>query len=250
MTEKVVLVTGASRGIGAAVARAAAVDGYAVAINYNSSAAAAEALVREIEGAGGRAVALQADMAVPDDAARLFEGVDQAFGRLDALVNNAGVIGPMARVADTDPADWAALWALNLTGYFTAAQHAIRRMSTALGGPGGAIVNISSVAAKTGGLPGMAAYAATKGGVDAFTIGLAKELGHEGIRVNSVRPGLIDTEIHEIYGKGAQFEAMAKTVPLAGRAGTAAEVADTVMWLLSDRSSYVSGAVIDVSGGR
>ncbi|MEZ5667795.1 MAG: SDR family oxidoreductase [Alphaproteobacteria bacterium] len=248
--QKVVLVTGGSRGIGAAVAQKAAKAGWAVALNYNSSPAKADAVAAMIRSEGGRVETIQADMGEPADVVRLFEEVDAAYGRLDALVNNAGIIGALKRIEDQTAEDLARTWAVNLTGCFLAAGQAVKRMSTKRGGGGGVIVNISSIAARTGGMPGMAPYAATKGGLDAFTIGLAKEVGQEGIRAVSVRPGLIDTEIHEIYGKGNAFDTAAKAVPYAGRAGTADEVADVVLWLMSDQASYVSATTIDVSAGR
>lgn len=248
--DKVVLVTGGSRGIGAAVARKAALAGYKVALNYNSSPAKADAVAAMIRADGGTVETIKANMGDPAEIAALFKAVDKTFGRIDALVNNAGIIGALKRVEDQTPEDLAHLWAVNLTGYVLAAQQAIKRMSTQHGGRGGVIVNISSIAARTGGLPGMIPYALTKGGVDAFSIGLAKEVGREGIRVNAIRPGLIDTEIHDIYGKGDSFKAAADAVPYDGRAGTAEEVADAVLWLMSDQSSYVSATTLDVSAGR
>lgn len=248
--DKVVLVTGASRGIGAAVARKAALAGWKVALNYNASPGKADAVAAMIQADGGTVETIKADMADPAAIEAMFATVDSSFGRLDALVNNAGIIGAMKRIEEQTPEDLARLWAVNLTGYVLAAQAAVKRMSTRHGGHGGVIVNLSSVAARTGGLAGMVPYALTKGGTDAFTIGLAKEVGREGIRVVAVRPGLIDTEIHEIYGKGDAFKSAADGVPYAGRAGTAAEVADAVLWLMSDQASYVSGTMIDVSAGR
>lgn len=248
--DKVVLVTGGSRGIGAAVARKAALAGYKVALNYNSSPAKADAVAAMIHADGGTVETFKADMGDPAAIAGLFKAVDEAFGRLDALVNNAGIIGALKRIEDQTPEELARLWAINLTGYVLAAQEAVKRISTRHGGPGGVIVNVSSIAARTGGMTGMVPYALTKGGVDAFTIGLAKEVGREGIRVVAVRPGLIDTEIHEIYGKGDAFNAAADGVPYAGRAGTAHEVADAILWLMSDEASYVSATTLDISAGR
>ena len=248
--DKVVLVTGGSRGIGAAIAQQAAEAGWSVALNYNASPAQADAVAAMIRSKGGRVETIQADMGSPEDISRLFETVDSAFGRLDALVNNAGIIGAMKRVEEQTAEDLARTWAVNLTGCILAAGEAVRRMSTKHGGAGGTIVNVSSIASRTGGMPGMTPYAATKGGMDAFTLGLAREVGREGIRVVSVRPGLIDTDIHDIYGKGDAFTAAADAVPFGGRAGTAEEVANVVLWLLSDSASYVSATTIDVSAGR
>ena len=248
--EKVVLVTGASRGIGAAIAVHAARAGYKVALNYNSSAGKADAVAAMIHADGGTVETFQADMGDPAAIKGLFAAVDEKFGRLDALVNNAGIIGALKPAEDQTAEDLSNLWAVNITGYFLAAGEAARRMSTRHGGKGGVILNVSSVATRTGGMPGMVPYAASKGAVDSMTFGLAKEFGRQGIRVVSLRPGLIDTEIHEIYGKGDKFNAAADTVPYDGRAGTADEVADAAMWILSDQASYVSGTTIDVSAGR
>jgi NAD(P)-dependent dehydrogenase (short-subunit alcohol dehydrogenase family) len=248
--DKVVLVTGGSRGIGAAVARRAAQAGWKVALNYHSSPGKADAVAALIQADGGTVETFRADMGDPGAIEEMFAAVDKAFGRIDALVNNAGIIGAVKRVDEQKPEDLARLWAVNLTGYVIAAQAAVKRMSTRHGGRGGVIVNLSSIAARTGGMPGMVPYALTKGGIDSFTIGLAREVGREGIRVVAVRPGLIDTEIHEIYGKGDAFRAAAESVPCAGRAGTAAEVAEAVVWLMSDQASYVSATTLDVSSGR
>ena len=248
--DKVVLVTGASRGIGAAIAVHAGRAGYRVALNYNRSAGKADAVAAMIHADGGTVETLQADMADPEAIKGLFAAVDARFGRLDVLVNNAGIIGPMAPVAEQTADEMARLWAVNITAYFLAAGEAVKRMSTRAGGKGGVIVNVSSIATRTGGMAGMVPYAASKGAVDAMTIGLAKELGPQGIRVVSLRPGLIDTEIHEIYGKGDQFQAAAASVPGSARAGTADEVADAAIWLMSDGAAYVSGTTLDVSSGR
>ncbi len=245
----VLVVTGASRGIGAAVARIGAQRGWKVAVNYNRSAAAAEALVAEITAAGGTAVAIGADVSDSDEATRLFREVDERLGRCTGLVNNAGVIGGVARIDEADPARFLPLFATNVFSYLYCAREAVRRMSTRHGGPGGAIVNISSAAARTGGLPGEVPYAATKGAVDSFTTGLAKEVGTEGVRVVGVRPGLIVTDIHDNHGGQETLDRLAPTVPI-GRTGSAAEVAEAVLFLLSDKASYMTGATIDVSGGR
>jgi NAD(P)-dependent dehydrogenase (short-subunit alcohol dehydrogenase family) len=248
--DKVVLVTGGSRGIGAAVARKAALAGYKVALNYHASPAKADAVAAMIKADGGTVETIKADMADPAAIEALFAAVDARFGRLDALVNNAGVAGALKRIDEQTPEDLNRLWAVNITGYVLAAQAAVKRMSTRHRGRGGVIVNVSSIAARTGGMAGMVPYALSKGGIDAFTIGLAKEVGREGIRVVAVRPGLIDTEIHESYGKGAPFKAAADAVPYAGRAGTAAEVADAILWLMSEQASYISATTVDISAGR
>jgi len=249
MSNKIMLITGAGRGIGAALARLAAQRGYSVAVNYAQNATAAEGLVREITAADGEAVAIQADVSQPSGAAHLFEQVDRHFGRVDVLVNNAGIVGRTALIDEMDPASLAQVFATNVHSYFYCAGEAVKRMSTRLGGPGGVIVNLSSAAARHGGFPKEIAYAASKGAVDAFTLGLAKELGREGIRVNALRPGIIETEMHDAHGGKATIDAVGATVPL-GRPGSASEVAEAVLWLASPASSYVHGALIDVSGGR
>lgn len=249
MSNPVMLVTGAGRGIGASVARLAARRGYAVAVNYARNAATAEAVVNEILGAGGRAVALQADVSTPEGAARLFERVDAELGTLDVLVNNAGIVGRTALIDEMDAVSLLQVFSANVFGAFYCAGEAARRMSTRQGGRGGAIVNLSSAAARHGGFPKEVAYAASKGAVDAFTLGLAKELGREGIRVNALRPGIIQTEMHEAHGGQATIDAIGATVPI-GRPGQADEVAEAVLWLASPAASYVHGALIDVSGGR
>ena len=249
MNGKVMLVTGGSRGIGAAIARAAGRAGYRVAVNYHRSEAAALAVVADIERAGGQAVALQADVGRLPEVVDLFARLDQALGRVDVLVNNAGLLAHF-RVDALDADALAAVFQANVFSMFHCAGEAVRRMSTAHGGLGGAIVNLSSVASRLGGLAGGAAYAASKGAVDSFTLALAKEVGREGIRVNALRPGLIATEIHQAHGGLAQMERLAATAVPMGRSGSADEVADAVLWLASDAASYVHGAVIDVAGGR
>lgn len=244
----VMLVTGASRGIGAEIAKLAGRSGYRVGVNYHRSADAARAVVDEICSNGGRAVALQADVGQLDEVQRMFEQLDAEFGPLDVLVNNAGVLTSF-RVDETEERRLEALLRANVYSAFYCSREAVRRMSTRYGGRGGAIVNMSSVAARLGGLAGGAAYAASKGAIDTFTLALAKEVGAEGIRVNALRPGLIATEIHEAHGGLAQMEQLAKTVPL-GRSGAAIEVAEAALWLASGAASYVHGAVLDVSGGR
>lgn len=247
---KVLLVTGAGRGIGAAIARAAGKAGYRVAVNYGRSKDAAEAVVRDIVGGGGEAFAVQGDVASESEIERLFKAVDDRYGRLDALVNNAGVIGPYGRLENLKAKDVEPLLAINVTGALICAREAVRRMSTARGGKGGVIVNISSAATTLGSPNEFIAYAASKGAINSMTIGLAKEVGNEGIRVNAVEPGLIETEIHEAAGPPGRLARLTPGVPLGGRAGTADEVAGPVLFLMSDAASYMTGAIIRVSGGR
>ncbi len=249
MSKKVMLVTGASRGIGAEIALLAGRSGYRVGVNYLRSEAAAHAVVARIREAGGEAVALQADVGQLDQVVRMFAQLDAAFGQLDVLVNNAGVLAKF-RVDAVDEANVADLFRANVFSIYFCSREAVRRMSTAHGGRGGAIVNMSSVASRLGGLSGGAGYAATKGAIDSFNIALAREVGAEGIRVNAIRPGLIATEIHELHGGIAQMEQVARTAVPLGRAGSAAEVAEVALWLASDAASYVHGTVVDVAGGR
>ncbi len=249
MKGKVMLVTGASRGIGAAIARAAGAKGYRVGVNYHRSEAAALEVVAAIRAAGSEAVALQADVSEPGEVARLFEQLDASFGTLDVLVNNAGVLANF-RVDALDHAQLTSVFRSNVFSMFDCAGQAVRRMSTVHGGRGGVIINLSSVASRLCGLAGGAAYAASKGAIDTFTLALAKEVGREGIRVAALRPGLISTEIHSVHGGLEQMQRMAEAVVPMGRAGTAEEVAQTALWLASPDASYVHGAVIDVAGGR
>ncbi len=246
---KVMIVTGAGRGIGAAIAKLAGARGYDVCVNYARSKAAAEALVAQIRAAGGKAVAIQADVSRDDEVTRLFADVDRQLGRVDVLVNNAGIIGRQCRADAIDADLLQQVFAANTFSVFYCNREALRRMSTTHGGKGGSIITVSSVAARHGGLAAETPYAASKGALDSMTVGLAKEVGKEGVRVNAIRPGMIETEIHEAHGGQATIDAVAPTVPI-GRAGSPAEVAETVLWLASDAASYVHGAVIDVSGGR
>ena len=247
--QRTVLVTGGGRGIGAATSWLAAQRGWAVAVNYTNGAAAAQGMVARIREAGGRALAVQADVSDPAQVLAMFEAVDTELPPLGALVNNAGVVDAPSRVDVMTVPRLQRMFAVNVFGSFICAREAILRMSMIHGGHGGCIVNLSSAAARLGSPGQYVDYAAAKGAIDAFTIGLAKEVAAEGIRVNAVRPGLIDTEIHASGGQPDRAKQLAPTVPMQ-RTGTAEEVAEAVLWLLSDRSSYTTGAVIDVTGGR
>ena len=247
--QKTMLVTGASRGIGAEIALLAGRSGYRVAVNYLRSEAAAQAVVAQIHQAGGQAVALQADVGRQDQVVAMFKQLDEAFGAPDVLVNNAGVLANF-RVDTADENNLVDVFRANVFSAFFCSREAIRRMSTAHGGKGGVIVNMSSVAARLGGMSGGSAYAASKGAIDSYNLALAKEVGLEGIRVNAIRPGLISTEIHALHGGIAKMEQMAKGAVPMGRAGSAREVAEVALWLASDAASYVHGSVVDVAGGR
>jgi NAD(P)-dependent dehydrogenase (short-subunit alcohol dehydrogenase family) len=244
--EKILVVTGGGRGIGAETARLAAQRGYAVAVNYRENRAAAESLVKSLK---GNAIAVQGDVASEADVVRLFETVDRQLGRVTALVNNAGMVDRGTRVAEMAAARIARMFAVNVTGSFLCAREAVKRMSTRHGGSGGAIVNVSSIASRLGGSGEYVDYAASKGAIDTFTIGLAKEVGPEGIRVNAVRPGIIRTEIHLSSGDPARVDRIGPSAPLQ-RPGEAVEVARAIVWLLSDEASYMTGALVDVTGGR
>lgn len=246
---KVALVTGGSQGIGEAVARLAASRGYAVAISYRTGADKAKAVVAAIEAAGGKAVAIQADGADAAQVSALFRQVDEALGPVTALVNNAGITGPVAKLDEVTGDIVDDVMGINVRGVFLATREAIGRMATDKGGAGGAIVNISSRASEIGGGGEWVHYAASKGAVDTFTIGASRELARRGIRVNAVNPGLIDTEIHAKAGMPDRIDKMGPMIPM-GRAGTAEEVAKVVLWLLSDEASYVTGALVPVGGGR
>jgi NAD(P)-dependent dehydrogenase (short-subunit alcohol dehydrogenase family) len=246
---KVLLVTGGSRGIGAATCRLAAKAGYRVAINYASNEAAANALVAEIKTSGGEAIAIKGDVGNETDVLAMFAAVDAAFGRLDAFVNNAGVVDMKARVDEMSAFRLERMMRINVVGSILCAREAVKRMSSLHGGAGGAIVNISSAAATLGSPGEYVDYAASKGAIDTFTIGLAKEIATEGVRVNAVRPGIIDTEIHASGGQPDRIAAIRGLVPMK-REGKAEEVAHAVIWLLSDEASYTTGSILNVSGGR
>ena len=243
------VVTGGSRGIGAACAVLGAQAGWSVCVNYRSNAQAADAVVRDITDAGGRALAVAGDVSIERDVAHLFDRAQSTFGQIGGLVNNAGILARASPMTGIDLDRWNAIMATNVTGTFLCAREAVRMMAISAGGVGGAIVNVSSMAAVLGAPGEFIDYAASKGAVDAMTIGLAKEVAREGIRVNGVRPGLIDTDIHASGGDAQRAARLASTVPMQ-RTGTAQEVARTILWLLSDDASYCTGVTINVSGGR
>jgi NAD(P)-dependent dehydrogenase (short-subunit alcohol dehydrogenase family) len=244
-----IIVTGASRGIGAAVARALAFGGHNVAVNFIRDDAAAERVVEELRGLGVQALAIRADVAQESDILRLFESAENALGPIQGLVNNAGTTGGFARVENVDSAVLARMLAVNMTGTILCAREAVKRMSTRHGGQGGAIVNISSLAARTGGAGEWVHYAASKGAVNTFTIGLAREVADEGIRVNAVAPGLVETDLHAANGEPDRPKRLSPTIPMQ-RAGTAEEIAAGVVWLLSPAASYVTGTILEIGGGR
>lgn len=246
---KVLLVTGGSRGIGAATALLAAQQGWAVAVNYTANSLAADEVVRQIRASGGQAMSVQADVADEAQVLRMFEHIDAKLGRLSGLVNNAGVVDVAARVDEMSVARWKRMFDINVIGSLMCAREAVRRMSTRYGGDGGSIVNVSSAASRLGSPNQYVDYAAAKGAIDAFTIGLSKEVAAEGIRVNAVRPGLIETEIHASGGLPNRVKDLQHLVP-AQRGGSAEEVAEAIVWLLSDSASYTTMSFLDVSGGR
>jgi NAD(P)-dependent dehydrogenase (short-subunit alcohol dehydrogenase family) len=243
------LITGASRGIGAATARLAAQQGYALCLNYHQRADAANAVLDQVRGLGVTAIAVQADVADETQVLHMFEAIDREFGRLDVLVNNAGMLEQQMRLEQMDAARWTRVLGANVIGSFLCAREAIKRMSTRHGGRGGAIVNLSSVAARLGAPGEYIDYAAAKGAIDSMTLGLAKEVASEGIRVNAVRPGVIHTDIHAAGGEPDRVERVKASVPM-GRGGQAEEIAEAILWLASEQASYTSGALLDVAGGR
>ena len=248
MTDKVVVITGGSRGIGRATAIAAAARGFRVVVGYASNQKAADEVVSQIEASNGKAIAVKCDVGSETDILALFKAAD-AFGTLGALVNNAGIVGPTARVDAMSAERIQRMMAVNVTGSMLCAREAVKRMSTRHGGKGGVIVNLSSVAAKLGSPNTYVDYAASKGAIDSFTIGLGYEVAGEGIRVAAIRPGLIDTEIHASGGEPDRAHKLAHVVPMK-RIGTADEIANAIVWLMSDEASYVTSAILDVSGGR
>jgi NAD(P)-dependent dehydrogenase (short-subunit alcohol dehydrogenase family) len=247
--QRIVLITGASRGIGAETARLCAARGAAVAINYRVNQAAADAVVTGIANAGGHAIAIQADVSIEADVVRMFQTIDERLGRVTALVNNAGIIDRQTRLEQMDAARIARVLATNVIGAFVCAREAVRRMSIAHGGSGGAIVNVSSMAARLGSPGEYVDYAASKGALDTMTVGLAREVAREGIRVNAVRAGIINTDIHASGGEPARVARLGPQQPM-GRGGEAIEVARAIVWLLSEEASYTTGSFIDVAGGR
>ena len=247
--DKIALITGASRGIGAATALLAARQGWAVAVNYQGNQAAADAVVQQIRAAGGTALAVQADVADEAQVLAMFATIDAQLGRITALVNNAGVVDTTQRVDEMSVARLRRMFDVNVIGSFVCAREAVRRMSTRHGGAGGAIVNVSSAASRLGSAHQYVDYAAAKGAIDTFTVGLAREVAAEGIRVNAVRPGLIETDIHTSGGLPDRVRDLAHQVPMQ-RGGTAEEVAEAIVWLMSDASPYTTMSLLEVSGGR
>ena len=248
MTDKVVIITGGSRGIGRATAMAAAARGFRVVVGYASNQAAAAEVVAAIESKNGKAIAVKCDVASEEDILALFKAAD-TFGTLGALVNNAGIVGTTSRVDEMSAERIQRMMAVNVTGSILCAREAVKRMSTRHGGQGGVIINLSSVAAKLGSPNTYVDYAASKGAIDSFTVGLGHEVAGEGIRVAAIRPGLIDTDIHASGGEPDRAHRLAHMVPMQ-RVGTADEIANAIVWLMSDDASYVTSAVLDVSGGR
>ncbi|MED5436292.1 MAG: SDR family oxidoreductase [SAR324 cluster bacterium] len=247
--DEVLIITGASRGIGAATARIAGRSGYVVCVNYLKNKAAAKQIVEEINADGGRALAVGADISREEEVVKLFCTVEDKLGKISALVNNAGILETQMRIEDMNVARLNRVFLTNIIGSFLCAREAVKRMSTKNGGKGGAIVNVSSAAARLGSAGEYVDYAASKGAVDTFTRGLAQEVAEEGIRVNGVRPGVIDTDIHSSGGEPGRVERVKASIPMK-RGGSAEEVAKAIMWLLSSESSYTTGSLLEVSGGR
>jgi len=243
------LITGASRGIGAATARLAARQGYALCLNYHQREDAANQVLEQIRAAGVSAITVKADVADEDQVLAMFDVIDREFGRLDVLVNNAGMLEQQMRLEKMDAARWTRVLGANVIGSFLCAREAIKRMSTKQGGRGGSIINLSSIAARLGAPGEYIDYAAAKGAIDSMTLGLAKEVAGEGIRVNAVRPGVIHTDIHASGGEPDRIERVKASVPM-GRGGQAEEIAEAILWLASEQASYTTGALLDVSGGR
>ncbi|MFK0089996.1 SDR family oxidoreductase [Pseudomonas sp. NPDC090755] len=247
--DKVIVITGASRGIGAATARLAAHEGYRICINYLSDDEAAQRVLAEVRELGAEAIAVKADVSVEDEIVRLFQRVDAELGPITALVNNAGTIGHKSRVEEMSEFRLLKLMKTNVVGPMLCAKHALQRMSTRHGGRGGSIVNVSSVAARLGSPNEYVDYAASKGALDTFTLGLAKEVAAEGVRVNAVRPGYIFTDFHALSGDAERVSKLEPGIPM-GRGGQAEEVAEAILWLLSDKASYSTGSFVDLGGGR
>lgn len=246
---KVIVITGGSRGIGAATAHLAALNGYSVCINYLQNKNAADETVKDIEDAGGKCISVAADVSTEEGVEKLFSIADKEFGRLDALVNNAGILETQMRVEEMNEERLNRVFKNNITGYFLCAREAVKRMSIKNGGSGGSIVNVSSVASRIGSAGEYVDYAASKGAVDTLTIGLANEVAEEGIRVNAVRPGFIYTDIHASGGEPGRVDRVKKFVPMK-RGGAPGEVAEAIMWLISEKSSFTTGSFIEVSGGK
>lgn len=249
MSAPVILITGGSRGVGAATARLAAERGYDVAISYVSDEAAAHAVANDVKAAGRRALAIRADSADPEQVAALFNAIDREFGRLDVLVNNAAILGPQSSLEDLDFARIQRIFAVNAIGPMLCSQQAIKRMSHRHNGHGGAVINISSGAARLGSPNEYVDYAASKGALESFTIGFAKEVARDGIRVNCIRPGHIYTDMHASGGEPGRVDRVKDSIPM-GRGGQPVEVARAIMWLASDEASFITGTFLDVTGGK